>query len=340
MPNEQDGNPVAAEQNVPSAPENSEASAPPAPTDLAEAFAQLRKDKPEAAQDGVEDSRNDAEPIGKHAKQTQDGEQQQQAAQAQQEPVSEPAATAEHAQAPAPAEPGQPAADAGVGGTTDSSEPVDYSPARQQVLTGIQQQAIQNVVKRFQENNIRPWDIADLYKKDEQTGRVEFANPDDPNRPFTSRKEAQDFVDSMNKQINDRFRNEIRQEQNALFQSARPTLSMLDFVPVYQSLNDIERQVFDDLITPYAIRDNSGNIQGFNTDLMAAANQARTIATRFAQQPQQQQAAQGKQQQAEPTSPATDMTTGTGEVATDEPKDLSEAFALINKQKKEGKKNG
>ena len=99
-------------------------------------------------------------------------------------------------------------------------------------------------------------------------------------------------------------------------------------------MSEAERQVFDTLITPYAIRDANNNIQGFNTDLNAAANQARAIAAQFTAKAEPAAAEQPKQAE-QPTAPATDMATGTGEVANEEPKDLSEAFALLNKQKKE-----
>lgn len=302
-------------------------STPPAPTDLAEAFAALREADAKAAQGSVADG----EPVqGKHAKLPEQPEQQASTEQ------SEDATTGQEPSEPAPTnESVRQESDAGVGGNAASNEPVDYSPARQQIYQGINQQAMQNVVKRFQDNGIRMWEIADLYDKDEQSGRVTFKNPDDEQRPFQSRKEAQDFVDAMNRQINMKFQSEIRQEQQKLLQEAKPSLSMLDFVPVYQNMSDAERGVFDDLITPYAVRDANGNINGFNCDLNAAANQARAIAARFAQSAQAESAQSEKKE--EPTAPAVDMATGTGEVANDEPKDLSEAFAMINKKKKENK---
>lgn len=183
------------------------------------------------------------------------------------------------------------------------------------------------------------WDIADLYDKDENSGRVTFKNPDDESRPFQSRKEAQDFVDAMNKQINMKFQSEVRSEQAKLLQEAQPALSMIDFVPVYQGMSEQERGVFDDLITPYAIRDANNNIQGFSVDLNMMAQQARNIVAKFAPA-QQQQGSTAQKNDEEPTAPATDMSTGTGEGGDGEPKDLSEAFAMLNKQKKEDKKNG
>lgn len=339
MPNE-NGQHAAEEQIVQDQTSASQEAAPPAPADLAEAFAQVRAANVQATQDNLEDTGDSEEPVGKHARQEPKAEQQEPADADQQASVPAAADAAQHANTPATPEPEQPAGNDGVGGDTVSSEPTDYTPAREQIYQGINTQAVQNVVARFKENGIRTWDIADLYDKDEQTGRVTFKNPDDEQRPFQSRKEAQDFVDAMNKQINNKFQSEIRAEQAKLLEEAKPSLSILDFVPVYQSMTEIERQVFDDLIGPYAIRDANNNIQGFNVDLAAAASQAKAIASRFAtqQQPQQQAATkEAKKEQA--TSPATDMATGTGEVGTDEPKDLSEAFALLNKQKKE-KNNG
>ena len=322
MPNEQINNIAAQGQVAPAENQGGTSTPAPAPTDLAEAFAALR----EADTKATEGSVDDPEPVrGKHAKETE----------AVEEGTEE--AEPKHDDTPTSDEGAQQEPSADVGGNATDDEPVDYSPAREQIFQGINQQAVQNVAQRFRENGIRMWEIGDLYDKDEQSGRVTFKNPDDENRPFQSRKEAQDFVDAMNRQINMKFQSEVRQEQQKLYNDAKPSLSMIDFVPVYQQLSDVERGVFDDLITPYAIRDASGNIQGFNVDLMAAANQARNIAARFAAPEKKEEP---EKEKTEATSPAVDIKSGTGDVADDEPTNLSEAFEKLNKMKKEDKKNG
>ena len=289
---------------------------PPAPpADLAEAFAQIRAANASTAEDGVDGDEGDEkdERVGKHAR-------------VGEEPGDEPAADA------AADEAGQGAGE-DLGGNAVGDEPIDYSPAKQQIYQRVNQQAIENVAKKFQENGIRMWEIGDLFDKDEQTGRVVFKNPDDESRPFQSRKEAQDFVDAMNKQIQQKFRSEVQQEQRNLMNQAVPSLSMLDFVPVYQNMNDSERRVFDQLITPYAIRDANGNITGFNVDLMNEAEKARAITAMFSSKDQEKPATEtttGNKKVV--TEPAVDMNTGTGESGNDEPKTLEEAFAMLRKK--------
>ena len=333
MPNEQIDNIAAPEQDVSSAPVDSAEAPAPSPTDLAEAFAQLRNTNTEAASDSVDTSGNNNEPVGKHAKPAADNE-------GTEAEASAPVATDEQGtvEAPASTSTEQPATSENVGGSTASSEVTDYTPARQQLLQGINQQALQNVATRFRENGIRMWEIGDLYTKDEQTGRVSFKNPDDETRDFQSRKEAQDFCDTMNTQINRKFQSEVIEEQRKLLEQAKPTLNMVEFVPIYKGMSEVERSIFDELITPHAVRDATNNIVGFSTDLYAAASQAKSIASRFASQSESQPKAKAAKKE-ETSGPATDLPAGTGDVASDEPKDLSEAFAMLNKKKKEGGKN-
>ena len=303
------------EQGVQDQATSGTADAPAPPADLAEAFAQIRAANASTAEDGVDGDEGDEkdERVGKHAR---IGE----------EPGDEPAADA------AADEAGQGAGE-DLGGNAVGDEPIDYSPAKQQIYQRVNQQAIENVAKKFQENGIRMWEIGDLFDKDEQTGRVVFKNPDDESRPFQSRKEAQDFVDAMNKQIQQKFRSEIQQEQRNLMNQAVPSLSMLDFVPVYQNMNDSERRVFDQLITPYAIRDANGNITGFNDDLMNEAEKARAITAMFSSKDQEKPVTETTTGNNKVVSePAVDMNTGTGESGNDEPKTLEEAFAMLRKK--------
>ena len=199
---------------------------------------------------------------------------------------------------------------------------------------------MQNVMRRFEKNGVREWKIDDVYERDESSGRVTYRNPDDPSHPFADRTKAQEFIDSINRQIKDRFNHEIRQEQMELIDNARPMLAMIDFLPTYQKLNQLEREVLDEIISPYAVTDASGATIGFNVNLQAAAKQAKGIAKRFEDQQARQakQAQQPQQKKDQSSGPAMDMTSGAGEPASDEPTNLSEAFAILNKQKKEGKK--
>ena len=232
--------------------------------------------------------------------------------------------------------------DGNVGGSSAVIEPVDYSPRKQEILKNIQARAIEEVRKEMKEQGIELWTMNDIYERDENTGRATFRNPDDPNNPCKSRAEAQNFINAINSDIENHFRNEVNKKQQQLVQQSLPTLQMVDFANTYQAMSQIEKDVFDDLISPYALKDNRGNIVGFNVNLEAAANTARQIAKRFNMSQQAAPAQQDNKQQERkpPEQPALDIKTGNG-VSPDEeePKTIGEALKRFDEQnrKKKGK---
>lgn len=182
------------------------------------------------------------------------------------------------------------------------------------------------------------WSINDIYERDEQTGRVRFRNPDDPNRDFSSRYEAQQFVDAMNKQISTEFRQRVNMKQRELIQQEGPRLRTLEFAPRYNAMDQTTKDIFDDLIEPYAVRDGAGDVIGFNVNLEPVARQAERIAARFKQQaPTAPAAAQEKEK---PTGPALDMKTGASVTGDAEPKTIGEALKMYDKKQRESKKKG
>ena len=225
-----------------------------------------------------------------------------------------------------------------LGGSTTSVEPVDYDDVRKQALTEIQRQAIASVRKEFADQGIDNYSINELYQRDENTGQVIFINPDNERQPFTSRAEAQQWVDAFNKQVNDEFRSRINAKQRELIQQNAPKLRLIDFIPRYETMDDTSKEIFDDIIEPYEIRDGRGQVIGYNCDLNHAANQANKIAKRFnagtqANNPADTQAAKGSSQ------PATDLPSGANTSGkAEEPKTIGEALKLYDKSKnKKGK---
>ena len=235
-----------------------------------------------------------------------------------------------------------------VGGSTTLIEPVDYSPHRQEVLKNIQNQAINEVRKELKDNGVDLWTITDIREQEldrdgNPTGRVFYRNPDDPNNPFTNRTDAQNFINSINDEINNLFRTKVNEKQQELLQKSLPTLRMMDFAPTYQKMSDIEKEVFDDLVSPYAIKNEANAVIGFNVDLEAVANTAKQISKRFSQSQntQTQDSKQVKENTASGSLPAMDMKSGNG-VSPDEnePKTIGEALKRVdemNRKKKEGK---
>jgi hypothetical protein len=191
----------------------------------------------------------------------------------------------------------------------------------------------------MQEQQIELWSMNDIYERDEQTGRVTFNNPDDPQHPFAGRAEAQNWLNAMNQDIQNHFRTRVNQKQQELIQNAAPALQVVDFAPRYNAMDETTKGVFDTLIEPYAIKNNSGNVIGFNTNLESAYNIAQRIVSNM---PKSEQAAAAPKQ--EPKSnkgssrPATDIKGGNGvDPDMQEPKTIGEALKMWDKMNRKDK---
>lgn len=219
---------------------------------------------------------------------------------------------------------------ASYGGSSDGIQAIDFDARRQEILRGVQQQALSDVRQEFKNNGIEYCSIDQLWKKDEQTGRVTFQNPDDPRNPFTSRAEAQAWVDAFNKQIDSRFRQEVNKKQQELMGNTAPTLRLINFAPKYQAMSQDEKDIMDDLLDGYGVKDRSGRIVGYNVDLDAVAAQAKRIAKRMAPR-----APETLPEAPKSSGPAMDMPTGQGtRNDTKEPKTIGEALKMYDSQKK------
>jgi len=288
---------------------------PPEPMDLNEAFKMLKEPRSEAAQGTVG---------------TGGGEEPNTAS----EPISEPqGGTGETLDT------GVQASGDYVGGSADDLPGIDYNPVRQQLIESVNQQAVQNTAKMFRDQNVRMYSIDDLYRRDERTGQVTFVNPDAPNgQGFQTRAQAQEWIDSMNGQIQMRFAQEARKEQRKLMQQQAPRMRLIEFAPTYNGLDQRTKDILDDIVEPYAINDGKGNVVGFNCDLNAALRQAQKIVNRFPKQEQQAQVQQVQQQTQQGVRPAMDIKAGSGAAANEnEPKDLAEAMLMYRKQQKGNK---
>ena len=242
----------------------------------------------------------------------------------------EPAGEPEPAPEADPVDTGAPDDD-GLGGSTTEPQAYDYTPARQGLIQNIQNEAVQNVSKMFNENQISLVSIQDLYSRGED-GTVTFNNPDNPNKPFESRAEAQAWVDAMNAEVQRAFNENVTQETQRLYNLAAPAMQLLDFAPTYDAMDKATKEIFDSLIEPYAIS-NNGQVVGFNCNLNAMAQQAMKLNSKF--NAGQQQVQPKQQQQPKAAEPAMDMKTGTGKAAEEqEPKTLEEAMAMLNKQRR------
>lgn len=291
------------------------------PVDLAQAFKMLNKNDREAAAEPV----GQAEPPEPNVSGDEPGGN---------ESSGEPGFTAPEQQPAATGYDSAPTA----GGSSDGIQAIDFDSRRQDILRGIQQQALSDVRREFKNNGIEYCTIESLYQRDENSGRVTFKNPDDPRNPFNSRAEAQAWVEAFNKQIDTRFRQEVNKKQQELVGGSAPTLRLISFAPKYQAMSQTEKEIMDDLIEGYGVRNRQGQIIGYNVDLDAVAAQAKRIAKRM-------KPAEAPAQQAQPqpatSGPAMDMPTGSG-TSNDmkEPKTIGEALKMFDAQQrnKKGKK--
>ena len=206
----------------------------------------------------------------------------------------------------------------------------DYQAAQQGLIEQARRVAMQSVADRFRKDNILIYDIGKLYNRADD-GTVTFRNPDDPNHPFASRHEAQQWIDSMNSQIRSAYQEEVRKEERKVVEELQPSMQMLRFAPVYDAMPDNVREIFDELIDPYTVTDGQGNPIGFNCNLTAMARQALNLSKRFGSGQPTAQAQQASQQAAEP---AMDIQTGTGSATDDEPKTIEEAMRILNERKR------
>ena len=229
-----------------------------------------------------------------------------------------------------------------VGQSGDPINPApryNYQEIGKQYIESASRQAVQAANEIFRENGIKKMSINDLYERDE-TGRVSFTNPDDPNRPFSSRTEAQEWVNSINAQIDSEWKKLASQYQRQYLEEIMPAMRLLQFGPTYEKMSKGEQDIFDELIAPYEVTDGDGNVIGYSCDLVAFGNVARNIyAKTGAAQQQGQGAAQTNQNIA--SGPALDATTS-GSITSsngksEEPTNIQEAMIMLKSQKQDKK---
>lgn len=278
------------------------------PADLEAAFKLLNKGLHDAAQNSVEDSSD---------KQRDEGADEQPGGDAdsgqgyQLEYIQQPQQQAQQRQQPA----------------YQQTQQYDYSGAMKYFDDQSKKQAVQAVAKRFKDAGIEKANLGMLVERDERTGEVTFKNPDSPGRKFSGRKEAQDWVESFNKQVDAEFRNAVNKEYRDSRKGSAPTMNLLRFANEFMSMTPQEQDVLDDIVDQYAVRNRKGQVVGYSCNLQQAAQQARKIAARYSQAYSQQP--QQRQQQAPAKRPATKMkTSSTGKAPSKEPTNLEEAMRI------------
>lgn len=223
--------------------------------------------------------------------------------------------------------------DDGDGGDSEIAEvgdDIDATAALTNFVQDIQRQAIEAARQDFSRQGIRQFSVRDLYSKDDR-GRAVYQNPDDPDRPFANRMEAQSWVNSINEQIQQEMVQVAQKHQEALLKSNAPSIRLLQFYPTYRSMDPVQREVLDDLIEDYEIKKN-GKVVGYSCDL---DRMARTAA-RMAKRRQDSKPRRGRPKKRD-DGPSLDMRTknsSTRKKERKEPRDLSEAMQMYNEMHK------
>ena len=209
----------------------------------------------------------------------------------------------------------------------------DYQGIGQAYVKSAQQMAVQAANKMFKDNGISKVSINDLYERDE-SGRVSFSNPDDPDHPFQSRAEAQQWCDAFNSQVDNEWRSTVMQYQQQFARDIQPTLRTIDFAPEYESMTPKQQKVFDEITDGYRVTDRSGTVIGYSCDLRAAKRMAENICSNFEDADPQRQAQQATLNGGGPALDAATSSTGNPQNERHEPKNMAEAMKMIADQRK------
>lgn len=200
------------------------------------------------------------------------------------------------------------------------------------------QAAMRQAVSEMQRQGIRPFTMADLYERDERAGRVIYHNPDDQSRPFSSRMEAQQWIDSFNSQLNQETKRRAKEIYREISKSTLPTKRLLAFAPAYDAMDPDVREVFEDLVEGYEITNGNGDVIGYSCDLEKAKVRAERMAAKHSR-PRAQRAPAAKKKSGPQSGPATDIRShGTASTAkkNEEPETLEDAFRILREQRKAG----
>lgn len=224
-----------------------------------------------------------------------------------------------------------------LGDTAARGPAVDYTESdldsvRQTLINGAQQMAAQDVNREFEEQGWQRFGMNDITERDEQTGRVRFKNPEDPNRDFSSRMEAQQWLDAYDKFFMQEWENAVKDKTNELLKETLPAMRMMEFAPKYSSMSKTEQDVFESLVEGSEIKDSTGMVIGYDTDLDQAYARAVSIAKRFGSTQSSAPAAQ----KAAPSGPVMDLPSSGSSTApkSEAPKNLNEALKAYRKGNK------
>lgn len=225
------------------------------------------------------------------------------------------------------------------GGSGDGYEGTDYQALQDQLTSEIQRAAMQQAVAEYQRDGVRPITMNDLYQRDQSTGRVTYVNPDDRSRPFSSRMEAQQWIDSFNSQLRQEIQTRARAVTRELSRQMAPARRLLAFAPTFDAMDAQTREVFDDLVEGFEVRNQQGEVVGYTCDLNRMAERARRMAEKYGRK--SGVAARTGTEKPERRTPPEDLRSHGSASArrkdpNREPRDINEAWQIMHERRKEG----
>lgn len=220
-------------------------------------------------------------------------------------------------------------------GSSEQYPAVDYQASQQAIVNQLNSSAVAQARKKFQEDGIREFTMNDIYER-MQDGRVVYRNPDDPNRPFANRMEAQQWIDSFNKQVQEELVRTATEIRNKNAKAVMPALKLLQFAPTYDAMDPKVKEVFDDLIEDYEVKNRAGKVVGYNCNLDRMAQKAERLASKYTYT-SHKAGSSGKVRKSGPQkSPALDArshgSSATGRRGDGEVKTMEDAFRELRRQ--------
>ena len=219
------------------------------------------------------------------------------------------------------------------GGRSNGYTQADYNNAINALSKNVQDAAKYYANESFRQQGIGTFSLNELYQASDD-GVVTFINPDNPNRPFESRAQAQEWCDAWNKQVVNEYKTTVARYEQELLQEQLPSLKLIAFAPEMEKMDDITSDIFNELLSSHEVYDNNGDVVGYDVDLYKTANRAVKMAKSFASSYESSKARANVQ------TPAIDIkssSSGQNSTLNAEPKTLGEALQMVEMSKK-GKK--
>jgi hypothetical protein len=140
----------------------------------------------------------------------------------------------------------------------------------------IRDQSIREIAEEFVKRGFRNNNGAlganindpDICKRDSD-GVPRFYNPE-TGREFSGdnpRRQAQEWCDDYNRDLADKFNRACSMYEKHLMEQEAPKLAVMKFKPKYEKLDDIRRDMFDNIIEDYEVRDGNDRLIGYSCDL-------------------------------------------------------------------------